>query len=198
MRCKIIFLLLFLCCHPYVYANDKLGNRFHATIGTDLFQMQYKEQRYYFDKYDALKNPLDNITRVSWGLTYRVFENIPVYIGIKTNRGINFATTTKAFDTKARKNVIVSTKTIADSVFIGGAVHQYLIPFIVATRLYSDTEINYQNGLLFNSSKKSLFYGYGVAIPFKQKHTISIAYFLPNKGYNTKRMFGLSYNYTIL
>jgi hypothetical protein len=166
-------------------------------IGTDLFQMQYKEQRYKFDDYGTFKDPINNISRLSIGINYQPFKNKYLYTGLRTTRLINAPTSTKAFDTYIKQEVNVDTKLISDSFFIATAVHKRIVPYITITRIETKTEIMYQGGIKIQKNNHTTLYGTGFAVPFCQNHSISFTYFLPDKKYNSKRAFGLSYNYII-
>ncbi len=176
-----------------------LGNRFHFAVGLDLFQTQYKEQRYKFDDKSAFKNPIDNgISRVAWNASYRITENYPFYVGLRTNRGVNFPIREVAYDTISKQKVKVDIKSQADSVYFATAIHKRVLPFIIATRLQSKSIVYYDNGMSFASKKLNIMYGIGVATPLGKKGTASFTYYLPNKDFNTKRMFGISVNYFLI
>lgn len=194
MLYNIIFLITILC-NSISYASSIDKKRLHITIGTDLFQMQYNEQRYKFDNYDAFKNPYNNIKRITLGVNYQPFEGKHLYLGIRTNRGVNYETQTVAYDTMTNQNVGVQTKLKADSIFVATAVHKYIIPYFAVSSIHTNTNIKYDNGFVVNSKKNSILYGFGIAVPFKEKHSLAFTYFLPNAKYNAKRTFGLSYNY---
>lgn len=173
-----------------------LGNRLHFAVGFDLFQTQYKEQRYKFDNYTSFKNPIENsFSRVAWNLSYRVMQNYPLYIGMKTNRGINLSIKTGAYDTIGQQSVIVNTKSTADSIYIATPINPKILPFIIVTRLQTNSTILYENGKYFSTNNLGILYGTGITIPFKGKYTISFTYFLLNKYFNISRMFGVSVNY---
>ena len=176
-----------------------LGNRFHFGVGFDLFEIQYKSQRYEFQKYTAFKNPIDNaISRIAWNISYRITENSPFYIGVRTNRGINFPTQEWAYDTILKQKVRVDIKSEADSLYFATAIHKRVLPFIIATRLQSKSIIYYNNGLTFTGKQSNAMYGIGVATPLGNKGTASFTYYLPNKEFNTKKMFGISVNYFLV
>lgn len=202
----IIFLLFFLIFSSFASANnhfiqlDKmaLGKRFHFGVGLDLFQTQYKEQRYKFDDKSAFKNPVNNaISRIAWNISYRVAERYPFYVGLRTNRGINFPIREVAYDNVTKQNVRINIKSQADSVYFATAVHSRIFPFIIATRLQSKPTIYYNNGLNFTTRGLTTMYGFGLATPLGNKGTASFTYYLPNKDFNTKRAVGVSYNYII-
>jgi len=176
-----------------------LGNRFHFGIGFDLFETQYKTQRYEFDKYEAFKNPLDHvISRIAWNFSYRITENAPFYIGFRTNRGINFPIQEWVYDTVAKQKIRIDIKSEADSVYLATAVHKRILPFVIATRLQNKSIIYQNNGLNFIANNLSTMYGFGIATPLGNKGTISFTYYLPNEKFNTKRMFGVSINYFLI
>lgn len=168
------------------------------SVGTDLFQIQYKEQRYKFDDYDAFKNPNKNITRIAWGVSYKPFEDKHIYLGLRTNRGINYETSTTAFDTVAKQNVNVKTKLVSDSIYLATAIHKNIIPYIIATKIDTKTTIFYNNGLRVYSNKNSILHGFGVAVPFMEKHSVAFTYFFSDRKYNAKRTFGVSYSYYLI
>ena len=196
----MIFLLpLLTIFSSFAFTQEELGNRFHFGVGFDLFQTQYKSQRYEFDNHSAFKDPIDNgISRVAWNASYRITKEHPFYIGLRTNRGINFTTQEQAYDAVAKQNVRVDIKSQADSVYLATAIHKRVLPFIIATRLESKSIIYYNNGLTFTGKKLNAMYGIGVATPLGNKGTASFTYYLPNKEFNTKRMFGISVNYFLV
>lgn len=204
----MIFLLPLLVIFSSFASNDAhfnqtgkmvLGNRFHFGVGVDLFQTQYKNQRYKFDNNGAFKNPIDNaISRIAWNTSYRITKEYPFWLGFRTNRGINFPIQDWAFDTITNQKVRVDTKSVADSVYLATAVHKRVLPFIIASRLQSKSTIYYDNGLSFISSGLTTMYGFGIATPLGSKGTVSFAYYLSNKDFNIKRMFGISVNYFLI
>ena len=196
----MIFLLpLLTIFSSFAFTQEELGNRFHFGVGFDLFQTQYKSQRYEFDNHSAFKDPIDNgISRVAWNASYRITKEHPFYIGLRTNRGINFTTQEQAYDAVAKQNVRVDIKSQADSVYLATAIHKRVLPFIIATRLQSKSIIYYNNGLTFTGKQSNAMYGIGVATPLGNKGTASFTYYLPNKEFNTKKMFGISVNYFLV
>jgi len=195
----IFIIAILLSFSSFAFTQEELGKRLHFSVGVDLFQIQNKEQRYKFDNTSSIKSPLDNtMSRVAWNLSYRVTKEYPLYIGVRTNRGINFPTTQYAFDTIANQKVQVDIKSQADSLYVATAVHSKVIPFIIATKLQSSADIIYRNGYSFNNKTTSIMYGVGIGTPLWNKGTISFTYYLPNAKFNTVRMFGLSVNYFII
>ena len=196
----MIFLLpLLTIFSSFAFTQEELGNRFHFGVGFDLFQTQYKSQRYKFDDNSAFKNPIDNgISRVAWNASYRVAKNYPFYIGLRTNRGINLPIKEWAYDTIAKQNVRIDIKSQADSVYLATAIHKRVLPFIIATRLESKSTVQYNSGVNFTKKGLTAMYGFGLATPLGNKGTASFTYYLPNKEFNTKRMFGISVNYFLI
>lgn len=190
------FLLIF---SSFAFTQEELGNRFHFGVGVDLFQTQYKMQRYKFNDKSAFKNPIDNgISRIAWNISYRITKEYPFYVGLRTNRGINFPIQEIAYDTIANQKVRIDIKSEADSIYLATAIHKRVLPFIIATRLQSKSTIYYNNGLTFTGKQLNAMYGIGVATPLGNKGTASFTYYLPNKEFNTKRMFGISVNYFLI
>jgi len=174
------------------------GNKLHISIGTDLFQAHYKEQRIEIDKWSAFQNPHKNISRVSLGLSYKPFNDYYFYITGRTNRLINAPTENKGYDVVANQSVNVFQKLIADSLIFSTALHKNFMPFMVITKSQAQTLILYKSGYSSFTKKDTTLYGGGFAIPFAEKHSIAFTYFLGNKDFNTKRAVGISYNYLIL
>ena len=56
----------------------------------------------------------------------------------------------------------------------------------------------YNNGLNFTTRGLTAMYGFGLATPLGNKGTASFTYYLPNKEFNTKRIFGISVNYFLI
>jgi hypothetical protein len=195
----MIFLLPLFIIFSCFASQEILGNRFHFAVGLDLFQTQYKKQRYTFDNKSALKNSIDNtISRVAWNISYRITENYPFYIGARTNRGINFPITQSAYDNITKENVRIDIKTVADSVYFATAINKKILPFIITTRFQSHSIIYYNNNTNFSTDNLTIMYGVGMATPLGNKGTLSLTYYLPNKNLNTKRMFGVSVNYFLI
>lgn len=176
----------------------KASNNLHISIGTDLFQAHYKEQRIEIDKWSAFQNPHKNISRVSVGLSYKPFNDYYFYITGRTNRLINAPTENKGYDVVANQSVNVFQKLIADSLIFSTALHKNFMPFVVITKSQAQTLVVYNNGVSSNTKVNATLYGGGFAIPFAEKHSIAFTYFLGNKNFNTKRAVGVSYNYLIL
>ena len=190
------FLLIF---SSFAFNQEELGNRFHLGVGFDLFQTQYKQQRYKFDDKSTLKNPIDNgISRVAWNVSYRITKDKPFYIGLRTNRGINLPVQEIAYDNVAKQNVRIDIKSEVDSLYLATAVHKRVLPFVIASRLQSKSTVQYNNGLNFTTRGLTAMYGFGLATPLGNKGTASFTYYLPNKEFNTKRMFGISVNYFLI
>jgi|688.fasta_scaffold75829_3 hypothetical protein len=196
----MIFLLpLLTIFSSFAFNQEELGNRFHLGVGFDLFETQYKEQRYKFQKYQGLHNPVDHtISRVAWNASYRITKDKPFYIGLRTNRGINFPIQQQVYDTVAKQNVRIDIKSEVDSLYLATAVHKRVLPFIIASRLQSKSTVYYNSGLNFTTRGLTAMYGFGLATPLGNKGTISFTYYLPNKEFNTKRMFGISVNYFLI
>ena len=195
----IVFLPLFLIFSSFAFTQEELGNRFHFAIGLDLFQTQYKPQRYEFGKYEAFQNPINNaISRVAWNISYRLTEEYPFWFGLRTNRGINFPIQEQAYDIVAKQRVRVDIKTEADSVYFATALHKRVLPFVIASRLQSQSTLYYDSGLNFTTRGLTTMYGFGLATPLGSRGTASFTYYLPNKDFNTKRMFGVSVNYFLI
>ena len=195
----IVFLPLFLIFSSFAFSQEELGNRFHFAIGLDLFQTQYKPQRYEFGKYEAFKTPIDNaISRVAWNISYRLTEEYPFWFGLRTNRGINFPIQEQAYDIVAKQRVRVDIKTEADSLYFATALHKRVLPFVIASRLQSQSTLYYDSGLSFTTRGLTTMYGFGLATPLGSRGTASFTYYLPNKDFNTKRMFGVSVNYFLI
>lgn len=175
------------------------ASAFHLSIGLDLFQTQYKEQRYKFDNQSAFKNPIDNaISKVAWNLSYKITKEYPFWLGFRTNRGINFPIREWTFDTITKQNVKIDIKSEADSLYLATAVHKRVLPFIIASRLQSKSTLYYNNGLNFTKNDFTTMYGFGIATPLGSKGTVSFTYYLPNKEFNIKRMFGISISYFLI
>ena len=196
----MIFLLpIIVIFSSFAFTQQELGNRFHLGVGFDLFQIQHKEQRYKFDDKSAFKNPIDNtISRVAWNASYRLTENYPFYLGLRTNRGINFAIQEVAYDVVTKQQVTIDVKSQADSLYLATAVHKRILPFAIATRIQSKSTVHYNSGLSFSTKGLTTMHGFGIATPLANKGTISFTYYLPNKDFNTKRMFGVSLNYFLI
>lgn len=176
-----------------------LGERFHFAVGLDLFQTQYKTQRYKFDNQSVFKDPIDNgVSKIAWNVSYRITKDKPFYIGLRTNRGINFPIQEQAYDTVAKQNVRIDIKSEVDSLYLATAVHKRVLPFIIASRLQSKSTVYYNSGLNFTTRGLTTMYGFGLATPLGSKGTASFTYYLPNKDFNTKRMFGVSVNYFLI
>jgi len=176
-----------------------LGKRFHFAVGLDLFQTQYKPQRYEFGKYKTFHNPIDNaLSRVAWNVSYRITEQYPFWLGLRTNRGINLPIQEWAFDAVTKQKVRIDIKTEADSIYLATALHKRILPFVIASRLQSKSTLYYDNGLNFTTKGFTTMYGLGIATPLGNKGTVSFTYYLPNKDFNTKRMLGLSVNYFLI
>lgn len=194
----ILIYLLLSAFSSFAFTQEELGKRFHLGIGLDLFQTQYKSQRYEFDNQSAFKNPIDNsISRIAWNASYRITKDKPFYIGLRTNRGINFSIQESAFDTITKQRVRIDIKSEADSLYLATAMHKRVLPFIIATRLQSKSTV-YYNSLNFTTRGLTTMYGFGFATPLGNKGTVSFTYYLPNKDFNTKRMFGVSINYFLM
>jgi len=195
----MIFLLPLFIIFSSFAQQEILGKRFHFAVGLDLFQTQYKPQRYKFDNNSAFKNPVDNaISRIAWNLSYRITKEYPFWLGFRTNRGINFPIREWAFDTVTKQNVKIDIKSEADSLYLATAVHKRVLPFIIASRLQSKSTLYYNNGLNFTKNDFTTMYGFGIATPFGSKGTVSLTYYLPNKDFNIKKMFGISVNYFLI
>lgn len=190
---RILFALLTIC--NIAFGRD-LGKRLNVYVGTDLYQPQYKYQRFQFDNYDVLKQPLKNISRVSLGTSYRLLKEFPLYLGVRTNRLINNYATLQATDVKTGQKLDAHQKLILDSVYLATYVTKHIAPFIVTTRLESDTLFVYQSGSSVKSHKLTTLYGFGLAYS-ASKHTLAFTYFLPDDTMNTKRIFGFSYSYAV-
>lgn len=195
----MIFLIPIIVIFSSFAQQEILGKRFHFAVGLDLFQTQYKPQRYKFDNNSAFKNPIDNaISRVAWNLSYKITKEYPFWLGFRTNRGINFPIREWAFDTVTKQNVKIDIKSEADSLYLATAVHKKVLPFILASRLQSKSTLYYNNGLNFTKNDFTTMYGFGIATPLGSKGTVSFTYYLPNKDFNTKKMFGISVNYFLI
>lgn len=195
----MIFLIPIIIIFSSFAQQEILGRCFHFAVGLDLFQTQYKTQKYKFDNNSAFKNPVDNaISRVAWNVSYRIAKEYPFWVGLRTNRGVNFPIQEWAFDTVAKQNVKIDIKTEADSLYLATAVHKRVLPFIITSRLQSKSTIYYNNGLNFTTKAFTTMYGFGIATPLGKKGTASLTYYLPNKEFNTKRMFGISVNYFLI
>ena len=186
----LVFLLSFFA------SFNVFAEQFRFAVGTDLFQAQYNPQRIKFDDYNSFKEPQNNITRLSIGVSYQPFKDKYFWIALRTNRLINAPITTTAFDTVLQQDVDVRQKLIADSLVFQTAIHPKILPYFVISRANSQTEIMYKNGRYSSSDITTLLYGFGFSVPF-DKHSISFTYFLGNKDFNTKQAFGISYNYLI-
>lgn len=197
MRCLLfnLFILLF----SFKAFSYELGRRFHFGVGVEISQPQYQEQRYKFNDYSSIKKPIANtFSRISWTTSYRLLKDFPVYAGIKTNRGINFAVNTTAFDKVTNQSVNVKTKSIADTVFLAIAIHKKILPFIVMTNLQSKSTVQYTNGFQVKSTNSSILYGGGITIPLTKKQLISFTYYKSNSDFNMKKIYVISYNYLLV
>lgn len=190
------FLIIFVaCCNP-VNAQD-LGKRLTFSVGTTLLQNQYNSPRYKYDNNYAFKNPLQNIKSINVGISYRLFKDFPLYLGIKTNRLFNWEIKNHARDVYIKKEIETKQKLIADSLILGMAIHKNLMPFIIASHIDSTTKFVYNKNLTVVNKKASMTYGGGMAYIITSKHSLSILYLLPNKDLYTDYTVGLSYNYNI-
>lgn len=195
----MIFLIPIIVIFSSFAQQEILGKRFHFAVGLDLFQTQYKPQRYKFDNNSAFKNPIDNaISRVAWNVSYRTTKEYPFWLGFRTNRGINFPIQEWAFDTVTKGKIRIDIKSKVDSLYFATAVHKKVLPFIIASRLQSKSTLYYNNGLNFTKNHFTTMYGFGIATPLGSKGTVSFTYYLPNKDFNTKKMFGISVNYFLI
>jgi len=193
-----IFIFVTLVVATAFFITDSDAKSLYVTIGTDMFQAQYKQQRYKFDDYNVVKTPYKNISRISLALSYKPFEKYYIFITARSNRLINNLTQTTATDTVGGDKVIVLQKLIADSLIISTAIHKRIMPFVVATNATSKNYIIYNNNVSVTSKINTILYGGGMTLLITNKHSISFTYFIGNKDFNTKRAFGVSYNYRIL
>jgi hypothetical protein len=195
----ILISILFISLQSFAFTQEELGKRFHFAVGLDLFQTQYDNERYKFDDYSVMRNPIQNaISRVAWNVSYRVIPEYPLYLGFRTNRGINHAVTDTAYDVIAKEFVKVRVQSTADSVYIATAVHRLVMPFVITTNLNSHSELSYNNGATFIKDSQASLYGFGIATPLGKRGMVSATYYLSNNKLQIKRMFGLSINYYII
>jgi hypothetical protein len=166
-----------------------------AFIGVDLFQNISKQGRFEYDNLDAFKDPSKNITRVSTGLTYQPFNETYLWLTYRTNRLANGYMERTAFDTVANQQVQVLSKLVADSFIITTAFHKKFLPYVMITKAEASTKVIYKSGYTAKVDNTTFLYGLGFAIPFKEKHSVSISYFLPNKDFDNNGSVGLSYTY---
>ena len=144
-----------------------------------------------------MQDPTKNISRIAVGISYRVLQDYPLYIGFRTNRIINAPIQITAQDTLVNQEVDVYQKLISDAVILSTAVHKKIMPFVVITNTRAKTLFVYKNGRNFQNDISTILYGGGISYLITPKHSIALTYFLNNDDYNIKRAVGVSYSYII-
>ena len=192
---KILFFLLAISGCVNAMTKEELGNRWRFAVGVDLMQPKYKETAgLEFDNYSAFKNPSSAFSRIAWNISYRIFETYPVYIGARTNKGLNFDIMETVYSTQLKKTLNMRSRTEASTLYLATALHKRFIPFVAGTFVENKSTIYFPNQEI-NTSKSAFIYGFGASTFINKKIGISLAYYFQNKELNTENIIGLSFNY---
>lgn len=177
----------------YAFTEDQLGKKLNFAVGIDLTQAQYKSGRFKFDDYSSYKNPINNaFSKVAWNISYRPFT-LPLWMGLRTNYGINTSVNSTAYDTKLKMNVNVNSSNISNTFYIATALNKNVFPFIALTNVSSKTNIN-SKYYSISSKKNANIYGVGIGTPLNKKLFLSGTYYFENSSLNTIRIFTVSFN----
>ena len=192
---KILFFLLAISGCVNAMTKEELGNRWRFAVGVDLMQPKYKETTgLEFDNYSAFKTPATAFSRIAWNVSYRIFETYPIYIGARTNKGLNFDIMETVYSTQLHKTLNMRSRTEASTLYLATALHKNFIPFIAGTFIESNSTIYFPNQEI-TSAKSGFIYGFGVSSFINENFGISLAYYFQSIQLNIDNIIGLSFNY---
>lgn len=192
---KILIFLLAISGFANAFTQQELGSRWKFAVGIDLMQPKYKETAgLQFDNYSAFKNPTSAFSRIAWNVSYRIFETYPIYIGARTNKGLNFDIIETVYSTQLKKTLNMRSQTEASTLYFATAFHKRFIPFVAGTFIESNSTIYFPNQEI-TTSKSGLIYGFGFSSFMNENFGISLAYYFQSKQLNIDNIIGLSFNY---
>ena len=192
---KILISLLIISGFANAITKEELGNRWKFAVGVDLMQVKHSTtSNIEFDNYSAFKTPATAFSRIAWNLSYRIFETYPVYIGARTNKGLNFDIMETVYSTQLKKTLNMRSRTEASTLYLATALHKRFIPFVAGTFIESNSTIYFPNQEV-STSKSGLIYGFGISSLINENFGISLAYYFQSIQLNIDNIIGLSFNY---